>query len=67
MDKQEIIKKLEKNEIKLHKVDQYASNANEATDIRREFIEKQSQTELKNISKYSIDMTETTQKILKIQ
>ncbi|MDO5852216.1 MAG: hydroxymethylglutaryl-CoA reductase (NADPH) [Methanobacteriaceae archaeon] len=62
MDKQEIIKKLEKNEIKLHKVDQYASNANEATDIRREFIEKQSQTELKNISKYSIDMTETTQK-----
>ncbi|MBE6493640.1 MAG: hydroxymethylglutaryl-CoA reductase (NADPH) [Methanosphaera stadtmanae] len=62
LNKKEILDKLESGEIKLHQIEKYAENANEATDIRREFISTQTNTDLENIGKYSIDMTDTVKK-----
>lgn len=63
MDKMdEIIRKLENGEIKLHQLESITDSANKAADIRRKFIEKQSNANLEHIGNYSIDMTETSQK-----
>ncbi len=62
LNKNDILDKLESGEIKLHQIEKYAENANEATDIRREFISKKTNTDLENIGKYSIDMTDTVKK-----
>ena len=51
----EIIEKLETGEIKIHQIEKYAENANQATDIRRKFIENKTNTTLEHIGKYSIE------------
>ena len=58
----EIIEKLENGEVKLHQLENITDSANKAADIRRKFIEKQSNTKLEHIGSYSIDMTETSKK-----
>ncbi len=63
----EIIEKLESGEIKIHQIEKYAENANQATDIRRKFIENKTNTNLEHIGKYSIDMTETAKKNIENQ
>lgn len=63
----EIIEKLDSGEIRIHEIEKYAENANQATDIRRKFIENKSNTELEHIGKYSIDMTLTAQKNIENQ
>ena len=55
MSNNEIIYKLLNGEIKLYQVDKEVS-AKEATDIRREFLEKKYSIDLDNIGNYSIDM-----------
>lgn len=55
MNHQEIIDKLLNGEIKLYQVDREVS-AKEATDIRREFLEKKYSINLDNISNYTLDM-----------
>jgi hydroxymethylglutaryl-CoA reductase (NADPH) len=54
--KEEIIDKLVNGDIKLHEIEKYTDNADQAILIRRKFAEKMSGAELKNISNYSIDM-----------
>ncbi|MEN4005808.1 MAG: hydroxymethylglutaryl-CoA reductase (NADPH) [Methanobacteriaceae archaeon] len=56
VNKEEIIDKLIKGDIKLHEIEKYTDNADQAILIRRKFAEKMSGAELKNISNYSIDM-----------
>ncbi|WP_292472528.1 hydroxymethylglutaryl-CoA reductase (NADPH) [Methanosphaera sp.] len=63
----EIIEKLDSGEIKIHQIEKYAENANQATDIRRKFIENKTNTTLEHIGKYSIDMTETAKKNIENQ
>jgi hydroxymethylglutaryl-CoA reductase (NADPH) len=63
----EIIEKLNSGEIKIHQIEQYAEDANQATDIRRKFIENKTNTSLEHIGKYSIDMTETAKKNIENQ
>ncbi len=55
MNRSEIIDKLLADEIKLYQVDREVS-AKEATDIRREFLERKYSIDLNNISNYSLDM-----------
>jgi hydroxymethylglutaryl-CoA reductase (NADPH) len=55
MNNQEIIDKLLNGEMKLYHVDSEVS-AKEATDIRREFLEKKYSINLDNIANYSLDM-----------
>ncbi|RAP53448.1 MAG: hydroxymethylglutaryl-CoA reductase (NADPH) [Methanosphaera sp. rholeuAM270] len=63
----DIIEKLNSGEIRLHEIEKYAENANQATDIRRKFIEEKTDTQLEHIGKYSIDMTLTAQKNIENQ
>lgn len=63
----EIIEKLDSGEIRLHEIEKYAEDANQATDIRRKFIEEKTNTQLEHIGKYSIDMTLTAQKNIENQ
>lgn len=56
VNKEEIIDKLVNGDIKLHEIEKYTDNADQAILIRRKFAEKMSGAELKNISNYSIDM-----------
>lgn len=63
----EIIEKLDSGKIKIHQIEKYAENANQATDIRRKFIENKTNTTLEHIGKYSIDMTETAKKNIENQ
>ena len=58
----EILEKLSNGEIRLFEIEKYTKTANEAADIRREFIENESGVKLEHISKYSIDMTDTAKK-----
>lgn len=62
LTKKEIIEKLNSGEIRIFEIEKYTQTANEATDIRREYIEEKTNTQLNHISKYSIDMTETAKK-----
>ncbi len=55
MDREEIINKLLVKEMKLYEVEKYTS-ANEATEIRRQFIEQYSEVTLNHIGNYSLDM-----------
>ena len=55
MNHDEIIDKLLNGEMKLYQVDKEVS-AREATDIRREFLEKKYSLNLDNIANYSLDM-----------
>ena len=55
MTRQEIIDKLLAGEMKLYQVDKEVT-AKEATDIRREFLEKKYSLDLANISNYTLDM-----------
>lgn len=64
---EEIIEKLDSGEIRIHEIEKYADNANQATDIRRKFIENKTDTNLEHIGKYSIDMTETAKKNIENQ
>ena len=63
----EIIRKLDSGEIKIHEIEKYAEDANAATDIRRKYIEEKSNTQLKHIGNYTIDMTETAKKNIENQ
>ena len=55
MNHSEIIDKLLNGEMKLYQVDREVS-ASEATDIRREFLERKYSIKLDNIANYSLDM-----------
>ena len=55
MNKDEIIDKLLAGEIKLYQVDKEVP-AKQATDIRREFLERKYSLDLSNISSYTLDM-----------
>ena len=55
MNSQEIINKLLNDELKLYQVDSLVSS-NEATTIRREFLEQKYNIKLSNIANYSINM-----------
>ena len=55
MNHQEIIDKLLNGEMKLYQVDREVS-AKDATDIRREFLERKYSINLDNISNYTLDM-----------
>jgi len=59
---EEIIEKLNKGYIKLHEVEKYLKNTDEAVKIRRRFIEEFSDTKLEHISKYSLNMEQALQK-----
>ena len=58
----ELIEKLENGEIKIHQLEKICDNANQAADIRRQFIENKTNTKLEHIGSYSIDMTDTSKK-----
>jgi hydroxymethylglutaryl-CoA reductase (NADPH) len=58
VEKEEIIAKLLKGELKLYEIDKLTKNTEEAIDIRRNFIEEKAQTSLDNIAHYSLDMDE---------
>lgn len=55
MNSKEIVDKLLGGEIKLYQVDKYVS-PKEATDIRREFIERKFNCELSHMANYSLNM-----------
>ncbi|AMD17641.1 3-hydroxy-3-methylglutaryl-CoA reductase [Methanobrevibacter sp. YE315] len=55
MSNEEIINKLLNGEMKLYQVDKEVP-AKQATDIRREFLERKFNIDLKNISNYTLDM-----------
>jgi hydroxymethylglutaryl-CoA reductase (NADPH) len=55
---EEIVDKLVKGEIKLHQVEKYVDNEDEAVEVRRNFAEKISGANLDHISRYSLDLSE---------
>jgi hydroxymethylglutaryl-CoA reductase (NADPH) len=61
MKKTDVIKKLENGEIKMYQLDKMFSSS-DATNIRREYVEKIKNVNLKNISKYTLDMDKASQK-----
>ncbi|RAP50274.1 MAG: hydroxymethylglutaryl-CoA reductase (NADPH) [Methanosphaera sp. rholeuAM74] len=61
-DVNELIHKLDEGEIKIHQLEQLLGDANLACDVRRKYIETKTNTTLEHIGKYSIDMTQTSQK-----
>ena len=62
MEANDIIQKLKDGNIKLYEVEKYTSSVEEAIDIRREFIEEISNTNLDTIAKYSLDMESASKK-----
>lgn len=54
--KEEIIEKLIKGELKLHQIENYTDNVQDAVEIRREFAERISGASLKHISQHSLDL-----------
>ncbi|MDP3066736.1 MAG: hydroxymethylglutaryl-CoA reductase (NADPH) [Methanobacteriaceae archaeon] len=54
----DIVNKLRKGEIKLHQVEDYTKDPEEATLVRRMFVKEISGTELTHLSHYSLDMGE---------
>lgn len=62
VNEREIIDKLKKGDIKLHKIEKYTRNIDEAVQLRRKFTEEVSGVELKNISNYSINMESASKK-----
>lgn len=61
MEKRDAIKKLENGEIKMYQLDELFSSS-DATDIRREYMEKINKINLENISKYALNMDKASQK-----
>jgi hydroxymethylglutaryl-CoA reductase (NADPH) len=61
MKKDDAIKKLENDEIKLYEIDKLFSSS-DATNIRREYIEKNKGISLENISKYTLNIEKASQK-----
>jgi len=59
---EEIVDKLIKGEIKLHQVEKYVVNEDEAVEIRRNFAEKISGANLEHISHYSLDLSEAVKR-----
>jgi hydroxymethylglutaryl-CoA reductase (NADPH) len=57
-NKEEIIEKLVKGELKLHQIESYTDNVQEAVEVRREFAEHISGTNLTHLSQYSLDLAE---------
>ena len=53
VEEKEIIKKLLNGEMKLHQIEKYTENTDEAVDIRRKFAEAISNTKLDHLSNYS--------------
>ena len=62
MDSKDIIAKLSDGSMKLYQVDKYTSSAEEATDIRRMFVEEKTGKDLSNIANYSLDMEKASAK-----
>jgi hydroxymethylglutaryl-CoA reductase (NADPH) len=58
MNSEELIEKLLKGEIKVRKIDEYTKDSNEATRIRREFLEKKFGVKLEHIAKTTIDFND---------
>ena len=67
LSEKEILEKLETGEIRLFEIEKYTNTANEATDIRRKFIENETKVQLPHIASYSIDMTDTAAKNIENQ
>jgi hydroxymethylglutaryl-CoA reductase (NADPH) len=61
MEKIDAIKKLENGEIKMYQLDELFSSF-DATDIRREYVEKIKRINLENISKCTLNMNKASQK-----
>ncbi len=61
-DTKKIIDKLANNDIKLHEIEKYTSDIDEAINIRKKFIESISVGELNHVSNYSIDMNKAIKK-----
>jgi hydroxymethylglutaryl-CoA reductase (NADPH) len=59
---EEIVEKLIKGEIKLHQVEKYIVNGDEAVEVRRNFAEKISGANLEHISRYSLDLSEAVKR-----
>jgi hydroxymethylglutaryl-CoA reductase (NADPH) len=62
VEKEEIITKLLNGELKLYEIDRFTRDAQEAADIRLSFIEEISNTKLKNLAHYSLNMDEALKK-----
>ena len=62
LTEKEILEKLDSGEFRIFEIEKYTDTANQATDIRRRYIENKTGVELNHISKYSIDMTDTSKK-----
>lgn len=62
VEKEEIINKLLNGELKLYEIDKLTSNSQDAVDIRRSFIEKISNAQLKHLANYSLNMEEALKK-----
>ncbi|MCF0226036.1 MAG: hydroxymethylglutaryl-CoA reductase (NADPH) [Methanobrevibacter sp.] len=61
MTPEEAIEKLLNNEMRLYEIEKYFS-VKEATDIRRKFIEKYSNTSLDNIGSYTLDIEKASKR-----
>ena len=59
---EEIVDQLVKGEIKLHQVEKYVKNEDEAVEVRRYFAEKISGANLEHISSYSLDLSEANKR-----
>lgn len=57
-DEKELINKIADGQVKLHQVEKFTDDVDEAVTIRRKFVEKVSNTQLKHISNYSLSMEE---------
>ena len=62
INKDEIIDKLIKGEIKLHQIDKYVNNEGEAVEVRLEFAKKISGANLEHISSYSLNLSEASKR-----
>jgi hydroxymethylglutaryl-CoA reductase (NADPH) len=62
LKKDEIVDKLIKGEIKLHQIDKYVDNEEEAVEVRWKFAKKISGANLKHISHYSLDISEASKR-----
>lgn len=56
--KKEIIEKLVNGELKLHQIESYTDNIPEAIEVRKEFAERISGTNLTHLPNYSLDLAE---------
>jgi hydroxymethylglutaryl-CoA reductase (NADPH) len=57
-NEKELINKIADGQVKLHQVEKFTDDVDEAVTIRRKFVEKVSNTELKHLSNYSLSMEE---------